>query len=147
MRERDGRAVAAIIAAFRRLPSFGCGCGCGASVVMQRLSYPTETVLSKKITRNRIVLSLKESPRKPCRRRPKVRICVLRTWKGRCYALRQSRRFLQWMGGCGRVCGTAGNVQSIRVRLSGRTANERPSVPHWTDIRAHVNVRLPSVRP
>ena len=32
---------------------------------MQRLSYPTETVLSIKITRNRIVLSFKDSPRKP----------------------------------------------------------------------------------
>ena len=70
VRERDGRAVAAIIAAFRRLPSFGCGCGCGASVVMQRLSYPTETVLSKKIARNIIVPSFKVSPRKPLRRRP-----------------------------------------------------------------------------
>ena len=37
---------------------------------MQRLSYPTETVLSYKITRNRIVPSLNESPRKPLRRRP-----------------------------------------------------------------------------
>ena len=31
---------------------------------MQRLSSPTETVLSKKITRNRIVLSVKDSPQK-----------------------------------------------------------------------------------
>ena len=30
---------------------------------MQRLSYPTETVLSNKIIRNRIVLSVKDSPR------------------------------------------------------------------------------------
>ena len=37
---------------------------------MQRLSYPTETVLSDKITRNRIVPSFKDSPRKPLRRRP-----------------------------------------------------------------------------
>ena len=37
---------------------------------MQRLSYPTETDLTKKITRNRIVLSLKDSPRKPLGRRP-----------------------------------------------------------------------------
>ena len=37
---------------------------------MQRLSYPTETVLSNKITRNRIVLSFRDSPRKPLRRRP-----------------------------------------------------------------------------
>ena len=43
-----------------------------ASVLMQRLSYPTETVLSNKITRNRIVLSFKDSPRKPLRRRPAV---------------------------------------------------------------------------
>ena len=28
-----------------------------------------------------------------------------------------------------------------------RTGNERPSVPHWTDTRAHVNVRRLSVRP
>ena len=41
-----------------------------ASVLMQRLSYPTETVISNKITRNRIVLSFKDSPRKPLRRRP-----------------------------------------------------------------------------
>ena len=37
---------------------------------MERLSYLTETVLSNMITRNRIVLSLKDSPRKPLRRRP-----------------------------------------------------------------------------
>ena len=36
------------------------------------LSYPTETVLSNKITRNRIVLSFKDSPRKPLRRRPGI---------------------------------------------------------------------------
>ena len=36
-----------------------------ASVLMQRLSYPIETVLSSKITRNRIVLLFKDSPRKP----------------------------------------------------------------------------------
>ena len=36
-----------------------------ASVLMQRLTYPTETVLSNKIARNRIVLSFKDSPRKP----------------------------------------------------------------------------------
>ena len=40
------------------------------SVVMQRLSYPTETVSSNKTARNRIVLSFKDSPRKPLRRRP-----------------------------------------------------------------------------
>ena len=37
---------------------------------MLRLSYPTETVLSNKITRNRIVLSFKDCPRKPLRRWP-----------------------------------------------------------------------------
>ena len=38
---------------------------------MQRLSYPTETVLSYKITRNtRIVLFFKDRSRKPLRRRP-----------------------------------------------------------------------------
>ena len=36
---------------------------------MQILSYPTETVLCNKITRNRIVLSFKDCPRKPLRRR------------------------------------------------------------------------------
>ena len=36
---------------------------------MQRLSYRTETVLSNKIVRHRIVLSFKDSPRKPLRRR------------------------------------------------------------------------------
>ena len=41
-----------------------------ANVVMQRLSYRTETVLSNKIARNRIVLSFKDSPRKPLRRPP-----------------------------------------------------------------------------
>ena len=43
-----------------------------ASVLMQRQSYPTETVLllSNKITRHRIVLSFKDSPRKPLGRRP-----------------------------------------------------------------------------
>ena len=41
---------------------------------MQRLSYPTETVLSTKITRDRIVLvlSFKNSPRKPLGRRPSI---------------------------------------------------------------------------
>ena len=43
-----------------------------ASVIMQRLSYPTETVLTNKITRNRIVLSFKDSLRKPLRRRPLI---------------------------------------------------------------------------
>ena len=37
---------------------------------MQRLSYPTETVLSNKIARNRIVLSFKDRPKKPLGRRP-----------------------------------------------------------------------------
>ena len=36
-----------------------------ASVIMQRLSYLTETVLSNKIAKNTIVLSFKDSPRKP----------------------------------------------------------------------------------
>ena len=39
---------------------------------MQRLSYPTETVLSNKITTNRIVPSFKDSPRTPLRRRPNI---------------------------------------------------------------------------
>ena len=39
---------------------------------MQRLSYLTETVLSNKISSNRLVLSFKDSPRKPLRRRPCV---------------------------------------------------------------------------
>ena len=42
-----------------------------ASVVMQRMSYLTETVLPSKITRNILVLSFKDSPRKPLGRRPK----------------------------------------------------------------------------
>ena len=42
---------------------------------MQRLSYPTEAVLSKKIARNRLVLSFKDCPRKPLGRRPIV-TCV-----------------------------------------------------------------------
>ena len=37
---------------------------------MQRLSHPTDTVLSNEINRNRIVLSFQDSPRKPLRRRP-----------------------------------------------------------------------------
>ena len=45
---------------------------------MQRLSYPTETVLSNKITRNRTVLSFKDSPRKPLGRRPLLRP---RSWR------------------------------------------------------------------
>ena len=39
-------------------------------LIRQRLSYPTETVLSNKITRNRIVLSFKDSSQKPLRQRP-----------------------------------------------------------------------------
>ena len=38
--------------------------------LMQRLSYPTETDLSNKITRNRLVLSFIDSPRKQLGRRP-----------------------------------------------------------------------------
>ena len=38
--------------------------------MQRRLSYPTETVLSNKITSNRMLLSFKDSPRKPLRRRP-----------------------------------------------------------------------------
>ena len=37
---------------------------------MQRLSYPTETVLINKITRIRILLPFKDSPTKPFGRRP-----------------------------------------------------------------------------
>ena len=54
---------------YPRIPSFVIP---EASVVMQRPSYPTETVLLNKITRNRIVLSFKERPRKPLRRRPVI---------------------------------------------------------------------------
>ena len=43
-----------------------------ARILIQRQSYPTETVLSNKITRNRIVLSYKDSPIKPLRRQPIV---------------------------------------------------------------------------
>ena len=44
-----------------------------ASVVkMQRLSYPAETVLYIKITKNRIVLPFKDSPGKPLGRRPSI---------------------------------------------------------------------------
>ena len=45
---------------------------------MQRLSYATETVLSSMINRNRIVLSFKDSPRKPLGRRPTRALA----WKG-----------------------------------------------------------------
>ena len=64
-----------------------------ASVVMQRLSYPTETVLSNNITRNRIVQSFKDSPPKPLRRRPIIssgkvesEFCSyhVQTWSGCC---------------------------------------------------------------
>ena len=56
----------------RSLCNYGCDVDkpSKTSVVMQRLSYPTETVSSTKIPRNRIVLSFKDSPRKPLRRRP-----------------------------------------------------------------------------
>ena len=37
---------------------------------MKRVSDPTDTVFSNKITRSRIVLSCKDSPRKPLGRRP-----------------------------------------------------------------------------
>ena len=43
-----------------------------ASVLMQILSYPSETALSNKLTWNRIVLSFKDSPRQPLGRRPSV---------------------------------------------------------------------------
>ena len=41
-----------------------------ASILMQRLFYPTETVLFNKITKKGIVLSFRDSPRKPLGRRP-----------------------------------------------------------------------------
>ena len=44
------------------------------AVLIVGLSYPAETVLSTKITRNRIVPSFKDSPRKPLGRLPNVRI-------------------------------------------------------------------------
>ena len=45
------------------------------AVLIVGLSYPTETVLSNtKITRNRIVPSFKDSPRKPLGRRPYQRL-------------------------------------------------------------------------
>ena len=48
-----------------------------ASVLMQRRSYPTEAVLSNKITRNRIALSFKDSPRKRLGRRPDIVLCTV----------------------------------------------------------------------
>ena len=71
----DGRysnAISLIIACLsqRRLYSIG-------SVLIQILSYRTETVLSKNITRNRIVLSFKDSSRKPLVRRPRERSRLL----------------------------------------------------------------------
>ena len=66
----------------RSAESGGSTCECEAnvkqkaSVVMQRLSYPTDTVLSHNITRYRIVLSFKYSPRKPIRWRPKEQIRI-----------------------------------------------------------------------
>ena len=42
------------------------------AVLIIGLSYPLETALSNKITRNTIVLSFKDSPRKPLRRRLQV---------------------------------------------------------------------------
>ena len=67
-------AAEAANAAANAVNEYECGQGTNdvrqkASVVMQRLFYPTETVSSKKIHRNRTVLSLKDSPRKPLRRR------------------------------------------------------------------------------
>ena len=47
-----------------------------ARVLMQRLSYPTETVLSNRITRNIIVPSFKDRPRKPLGRRPAVSLSL-----------------------------------------------------------------------
>ena len=44
---------------------------------MPRLSYLTETVLSNKITKKRIVLSFKDSPRKQLGRRPSIIIIVV----------------------------------------------------------------------
>ena len=56
-----------------------------ASVLMERLSYPTETVLSDKISRSRIVLSCKDSPRKPLGRRSREKSvsCVGRSAEDR----------------------------------------------------------------
>ena len=41
-----------------------------ASIPIQRLSYPNETGLSSKISRNTLVLPLKDCPRKPLREGP-----------------------------------------------------------------------------
>ena len=57
-------------------PLFYLGSCPQASVVMRGLSYVTETVLSNKITRNRIVQSFKESPQKRLRRRPHAVRCL-----------------------------------------------------------------------
>ena len=57
---------------------------------MQRLSYQTETVLSNHITRNRIVLSFKDSPRNPLGQRPLAVVWLLagrvHRFNGRCSA-------------------------------------------------------------
>ena len=45
-------------------------------ILMQTLSYPTETVSSNKITRKRVVLSYKDSPRKILGRRPQATLSL-----------------------------------------------------------------------
>ena len=70
---------------------FGVGLTLASSVLlMQRLSYWTETVLSNMITRNKIVLSFKDSPRKPLGRRP------LRNGKLRNFEHLQQQRVFFW---------------------------------------------------
>ena len=61
---------------------------------MQRLSFPTKTVLSYKITRSRIVLSFKDSPRKSLEQQALANVgsvsvkskCVAKLFKVECSA-------------------------------------------------------------
>ena len=65
-----------------------------------RLSYSTETVLSNKITGNRIVLLFKDSPRKPLGRRPSLyRPLKQNSRFARQAASKEGRRRIQ-MGKC-----------------------------------------------
>ena len=61
-----------------------------------KTAYLTETVLSNKITRNRIVLSFKDSPRKPLGRRPSL----YRPLKQNSRFARRQRRHCIQMGRC-----------------------------------------------
>ena len=93
---------------------------------MQRLSYPTENVILKKITWNRIVLSFKDSPRKPLGRRPSLSLHSLRPSiqeaKYSAVVLQCKRSRMAYASKCGDSCGRS-LFRSVRRSRCSRTVD------------------------